>query len=98
MDLFISKDFYKDRALWTDKRYFRCNTPRQITDIWTSGRIGEKPPASASWGDCNIDYPREKIGGLHRLTHQPGELTPSLKVKRAVVAERNKELLDSFYL
>jgi long-chain acyl-CoA synthetase len=32
------------------------------------------------------------------LTVEGGELTPSLKVKRAVVAERNKELFDSFYL
>jgi long-chain acyl-CoA synthetase len=31
------------------------------------------------------------------LTVEGGELTPSLKVKRAVVAERYKELLDSFY-
>ncbi len=27
IDLFTSKDFYTDRALWTDKRYFRCNSP-----------------------------------------------------------------------
>ncbi len=33
----------------------------------------------------------------HDLSVERGELTPSLKVKRAVVAERNKELLDSFY-
>lgn len=32
------------------------------------------------------------------LTVEGGELTPSLKVKRAVVAERNKELLDPFCL
>jgi hypothetical protein len=61
LDLFSSKNFYKDKALWSDKRYFRCNTPRQITDIWTSRRIGTNPPASASWGECSDDYPREKI-------------------------------------
>lgn len=31
------------------------------------------------------------------LTVESGELTPSLKVKRAIVAERNKDLLDSLY-
>ena len=63
-DLFSSKNFYKDQKLWSDQRYFRCNTPRQLTDIWTSGRIHfaeGKPPASAAWGDCSFDYPREKI-------------------------------------
>jgi hypothetical protein len=60
-DLFTSKNFYKDQALWSDQRYFRCNTPRQLTDIWTSHRIGNNPPSSASWSDCSADYPREKI-------------------------------------
>src|SRR5690349_17139421 len=24
IDIFTTKDFYKDRALWTDSRYYRC--------------------------------------------------------------------------
>jgi len=33
----------------------------------------------------------------HDLSIDRGELTPSLKVKRAVVAEQNKRILDGFY-
>jgi hypothetical protein len=61
IDMFSSKNFYKDQALWSDQRYFRCNTPRQITDIWTSRRMGANPPTSAKWGDCKEDYERSKM-------------------------------------
>jgi long-chain acyl-CoA synthetase len=33
----------------------------------------------------------------HDLSIDGGELTPSLKVKRSVVAERNKHILDALY-
>jgi hypothetical protein len=61
LDLFMSKNFYKDQSLWLDKRYYRCNTPRQLSEIWNQQRIGGNPPASASWGDCDADLTRESI-------------------------------------
>src|SRR6185295_5172868 len=53
LDLFTSKNFYKDQALWSNKLYYRCNNPRLLSEIWNQRRIGPNPPASASWGDCN---------------------------------------------
>jgi len=63
-DLFTTQDFYADRSLWSDKRYFRCNSLIAIENMWAGaagGAIGKNPPASAAWGRCDRDYPRSAI-------------------------------------
>jgi hypothetical protein len=64
-DIFTSTDFYADKALWTDPRYYRCNSP-DATELQRG--ILQPPPvntspndADAPWGHCELSYPREAI-------------------------------------
>ena len=64
IDIFSTKDFYKDRALWSDPRYYRCNSPVGLEQIWGAYEvplIGNDPPRTAAWGFCDRDYPRKEI-------------------------------------
>jgi len=62
VDMFTTTDFYQDRALWSDPRYFRCNSSAALEEFWgEDSLIGDNPPASAPWGYCDRDYPRESI-------------------------------------
>src|SRR5690606_32087364 len=66
VDIFNSTDFYADRDLWTDQRYFRCNSSIGLESVWAAypGSVdlsGANFPETAPWGHCDRDYPREAI-------------------------------------
>ena len=51
-DIFSTKDFYQDRDLWFDPRYYRCNSPVGLEQIWGAYEvplIGKDPPRTAAW-------------------------------------------------
>jgi hypothetical protein len=65
-DLFTSDDFYVDRALWSDPRYFRCNSPVSIDSLWGDYATGPKTmtgddPAMGPWGQCKRGLPRAAL-------------------------------------
>jgi len=71
IDIFSTKDFYMDRALWSDPRYYRCNSAVGLEQIWGAYEvplIGNDPPRTAAWGYCDRDYPRAQIVSPYDFT------------------------------
>lgn len=70
-DIFTSEDFYLDRELWLDRRYFRCNSTIALDSQWgdysSAPKYLEDDPASGAWGNCDIDYAREHIVSPYRF-------------------------------
>ena len=63
-DIFTSPDFYADKDLWMDPRYYRCNSP-QATEyqrgILSQPQLNNGEDKDAPWGHCEIGLPREAI-------------------------------------
>jgi len=71
-DILNSPDFYADKNLWMDPRYYRCNSPQateyqrgvlQRPGVNTSDKDSDGP-----WGHCELGLPREAIVSPYGFT------------------------------
>ena len=86
IDIFATRDFYKDKALWFDPRYYRCNSAVGLEQIWGAYEvplIGDDPPRTAAWGFCDRDYPRAAIVSPYEFATAKEHYTALLQETRA---------------
>ncbi len=78
VDLFTSKDFYKDQKPGPTSAIFRCNSSVAIEEMWGANGVplidGAKGPSTAAWGNCDRDYPRAAIVSPYHVQDRAGTL------------------------
>jgi len=86
-DIFTSDDFYVDRELWGDPRYFRCNSTIALDSQWgdysSAPKYIESDPATGAWGRCDVDYAREHIVSPYTFSNAAAHYEALLAESRA---------------
>jgi len=63
-DIFSTTDFYADKDLWMDPRYYRCGSATRVESTW--GALGQPFtgndfPRTVAWGFCDRDTPVDQM-------------------------------------